>query len=67
MSGPDKVVNEVLKALKSSLTLMFTNLFNAIQQIQTEIIPEMKKKPEIIIIIHKNGDQINISNYPQIV
>ena len=49
--GPDKIDNEIIKVLKSSLIPAITDLFNAI--LETEIIPKQWETAEIRILYKK--------------
>ena len=59
-SGPDKIINEILKYSKPGIFKSYTKLFNLI--LKSGCYPKSWKQ-SYIIAIHKSGDKSNLNNY----
>ena len=59
-SGPDKILNEVIKYSKPIILNAYTKLFNII--LKTGCYPKSWEQ-SYIIAIHKSGDKTNLNNY----
>ena len=59
-SGPDKILNEILKYSKTATLNAYTKLFNII--FKSGCYPKMWEQ-SYIITIHKSGDKYDLNNY----